>query len=434
MAAIAKKRTDFEQRVNASDCRVADFARYAQYEMNVEALYRKRSKRLKGRAARKMHFGQRRIIFLLDRATRRFPGDLALWLQYIEYAKSQEAHNVLGRVLTAALRLHPAKPQIWIYAARHSLETELGISEARGYMHRGLRFCSKSKELWIEYAKLEMVVLAKLSLRRAVLGIDKPAVAAKKDGGGWDESEGMIALPNVSDEDLGAAKEGGAEDEEGGALDMTALEDLDTNPAFNGEVEIAIFDRAMKEIPGDVGFADAFYDLFAQFAQAQCCGRLLQHVATHMLAMAPRHPRALWLGLQLPLRGVATTDPVFPGRLATVLSEVSTALDKTDSKSDLLLYFARYFTAVWQNAPHLDPGIRRILAAGLARGFKRAEREASAAPELYALWANFMANREMDGELEALQICERGLDKFPGDAGLLAVQQELRGYESSRGS
>ena len=421
MAAIAKKRTDFEQRVNASDCRVADFARYTQYEMNVEALYRKRSKRLKGRAARKMHFGQRRIIFLLDRATRRFPGDLALWLQYIEYAKSQEAHSVLGRVLTAALRLHPAKPQIWIYAARHSLETELGISEARGYMHRGLRFCSKSKELWIEYAKLEMVVLAKVSLRRAVLGIDKPAVAAKKDGGARDEDEDMIALPNVSDEDSGTAKKEGGE--EGGALDTMALKDLDTNPAFNGEVEIAIFDRAMKEIPGDVGFADAFYDLFAQFAQVQCCGRLLQHVVTHMLAMAPSHPRALWLGLQLPLRGVATTDPVFPRRLATVLSDVSTALDKTDSKSDLHLYFARYFAAVWRNAPHLDPGIRRILAAGLARGFKRAEREDSATPELYALWANFMANREMDG----LQICVRGLDKFPGDAGLLAVQQELRG-------
>ena len=369
MAAIAKKRMDFEQRVNASDCRVVDFARYVQYEMNVDALCRKRSKRLNGRA-RNMHFGQRRIIFTLDRATRRFPGDLALWLQYIEYSKSQRAHSVLARALTAALRLHPTKPQIWIYAARHALETNLDIPEARSHMQRGLRFCSKNKELWIEYAKLEMVFVVKVFLRRAVLGIDKPAATTKdggagdgdaKDGAAKDEDENIIALPNVSDEDSETAKK-----EE--ALDMMALKDPDTNPALNGEVAIAIFDRAMKEIRDDVGFAGAFYDLFAQFAQVKCCGRLLQHVVAHMLAMAPKHPRALWLGLQLPLWGLATTDPVFPGRLATVLSNVSTALDETDNKSDLHLYFARHFVAVWRDEPHLDPGIHRILAASLEIG------------------------------------------------------------------
>ena len=39
-------------------------------------------------------------------------------------------------------------------------------------MQRGTRFCTRNKDLWIEYAKLEMIYLAKIALRRKILGLD----------------------------------------------------------------------------------------------------------------------------------------------------------------------------------------------------------------------------------------------------------------------
>ena len=49
----------------------------------------------------KSHLGQRKIFFVLDRATRRFHGDIGLWIQYIEFAKKEGASRVLLKVFAS---------------------------------------------------------------------------------------------------------------------------------------------------------------------------------------------------------------------------------------------------------------------------------------------------------------------------------------------
>jgi hypothetical protein len=41
--------------------------------------------------------GPKRIRVLFERATRRF-GDLGLWIQYIEYSKSQDSAKLTGKL------------------------------------------------------------------------------------------------------------------------------------------------------------------------------------------------------------------------------------------------------------------------------------------------------------------------------------------------
>jgi U3 small nucleolar RNA-associated protein 6 len=350
--------------------------------MNLDALYRKRTKRLGIRA--RMHYGTRRIFFILDRATRKFPGDVPLWMQYVEFAKREKANGVLAKTLAAALKLHPAKPELWIYAARHAVEDKLDIVEGRSHMQRGLRFCKKNKAMWREYAKLEMVFVAKVFLRRKVLGIDQPKKAPQVEG--EDEDEDMMKLPEITGEDFETAKKDKS-------LDTMALENADTNPALNGALAIAIFDQAMKEIPGDVDFAADFYDLFAQFEQLKCCGRLLEHVVRYVLDVAPKNAKALWLGIQFPLRDVETTDPAFPGRLSTALASMAAAVVETDKRSELYLFFARYFTLLLRDSPELDPGIRKAITASLVKYYKQAEKEGEASAELHALRTDFNSLR-----------------------------------------
>ncbi|CCX04753.1 U3 small nucleolar RNA-associated protein 6-domain-containing protein [Pyronema domesticum] len=412
IAAITKKRTDFEHRINASGCSLNDFTRYVQYEMNLDALYRKRIKRMGIRT--RMHYGTKRIFFIFDRATRKFPGDVATWLKYIEYAKKEKANNVVAKVLSSALKLHPAKPDLWIYAAHHAMDDNLDISEARGHMQRGLRFCNKSKDMWREYAKLEMAFVAKVFIRRKVLGIDAPA---KKVDNQEEDDENMWKLPEVTGEELETMKKDKS-------LDTVALENVDTNPALNGALAIAIFDQAMKEIPGDLSFAEEFYNLFAKFTAVKCCEKLLIHTVKFMLDTVPRNARALWLGVHLGMFGVEPSDDVFPSRLQIAFEGMTAALTVTDNKKELYLSFTRHFTALLGANPDLNPVFRKAISASLSKYYKQAEAENEALPELYVRWAEFMMQRGK--REEAVVIIERGLSRYPGEGFLLGALEKIK--------
>ena len=82
-------------------------------------------------------------------------------------------------ILTDALRFHPPSADLWIYAAKYSLDDHADMSQARSYMQRGLRFCKSAKTLWIQYAKLELIYIAKLVARQQILGLDEASQQPK---------------------------------------------------------------------------------------------------------------------------------------------------------------------------------------------------------------------------------------------------------------
>ena len=168
--------------------------------MNLETLRRKRARRLGVKAS--AHTGQRRIFFVLDRATRKFHGDIGLWMQYADYARKQKAHKKVSQILTSLLRLHPTKPELWIYAASYAIEFQGDMTEARSYLQRGLRFCKRSKELWLEYAKLEMIYIAKIAARRRILGLDGGRQTLEQASNIDDPDADLIALPAITAEDI----------------------------------------------------------------------------------------------------------------------------------------------------------------------------------------------------------------------------------------
>ncbi|TGZ85177.1 U3 snoRNP protein [Ascodesmis nigricans] len=384
ITSITRKRSDFEHRINAPGCHVADFTRYAQYEMNLEALYRKRVKRLGIKA--RLHYGSRRIFFVLDRATRKFPGDLGLWIQYIEFAKKEKAASVLAKVFASALKLHPTKPELWIYAAEHALVQNADVTEARSHMQRGLRFNKKSKELWVEYAKLEMVFVAKVFLRRQLLGIDKKPETQSME----DEGDDSIKLPSISAAELDP--ELAKKDQ---SYDLMALENVDSNPALNGALATAIFDQAMREVPNDVDFAMSFFNLFLQFGQLKCTPRLLEHVVKYMLEVAPTNPQALWQAVRLPIIHVEPLDPIYPGRFAMALQNMQEALRKVEKRNDLHDPFVSHFVGVLQAEENLDEALTKALSGSVVRHIKLAEREEGLSPSLKASRVEFKKWKEM---------------------------------------
>ncbi len=326
--------------------------------MNLESLRRKRVKRLGVKTSG--HAGQRRIFFVLDRATRKFHGDVALWMQYIEFARKEKANKKLTQILTSVLRMHPTKPELWIYAAQYAMEEHADMTAARSYMQRGLRFCKTSKLLWLEFAKLEMIYISKIAARRKILGLDKPRVA--KEGDEMDEN--MITLPEITAEDINPSL--GRDD----SIDEVALQNLSATPALNGAIPMAIFDTAMRQFQNDAILGEKFFNMFANFEGLPCLSKMLQHVVEHMRNTTPNDTSTLTCYFREPIIGIDITSADFPAALGVSYERLKTSL-KQASRTFEVVSRAISWLLPMVKVQDIDPGVHTVLSVKLKQSIRR---------------------------------------------------------------
>jgi U3 small nucleolar RNA-associated protein 6 len=93
--------------------------RYYEYEWKLEQLRRCRRKArgITGKRSLADYGLLRRIHFIFDRATRKFKGNLSVWMAWLEFCKSSRSSRQVSKVVTRALKLHPTAPFLWAYAA-----------------------------------------------------------------------------------------------------------------------------------------------------------------------------------------------------------------------------------------------------------------------------------------------------------------------------
>lgn len=322
IASITSKRSNFEHILNARGSTPADYARYATYELNLDALRKKRCKRL-GVKAKNAFNGQRTIFFVLDRATKKFPGDMSLWMQYINFCKKEKANKKLANVFTRVLRLHPRSYGLWVLAAKHYAETQGDMGTARSYMQRGLRFCKDEKSLYMEYAKLEMVYLAKIAARRRILGLDE------KREEKIHEDEDMIALPTITAADFEVEGDTKGVEE----VDKDLLQRLANAPAFTGGIPVAIFDSAMSQVKHKPEAAEEFFNMVAEFDQVPSTPKILNHILDWLRSNAAASPETIICEAMHELFGVQSQSVNFPAALGRVLARVKAGSSKVPEKT-----------------------------------------------------------------------------------------------------
>ena len=278
----------------------------------------------------------------------------------MEYARKAKATNKFQTVLTSAIRLHPTKSELWLYAARWTLESEADMNGARSYMQRGTRFCTRSKDLWIEYAKLEMIYLAKIAMRRKILGLDidrtieAPEVEETAEDPGFATSQDMIAIPDFKNDSLRPSMIGRVK------VDSEAVKDPMTTPALNGAIPLAIFDAARKQPFFCATAAEDFFDMFASFTQVRCLPTILQHVLDSMMETYSADPCTCKCYIRQPLVGIDATSPEFPMALGSALDRIKESMEKTKDK-ELLAKKTKAWMEPILEIEDLDPGIQTVL-------------------------------------------------------------------------
>uniref|UniRef100_A0A7S2ZW34 U3 small nucleolar RNA-associated protein 6 N-terminal domain-containing protein n=1 Tax=Rhodosorus marinus TaxID=101924 RepID=A0A7S2ZW34_9RHOD len=175
LQSLVKKYRDMEQRILRQDATRRDYLRCVRHELNCELLLKTRFKRIgtKQKIRTKVKaLSNRRIIHTYNRAVKRFKGDTELWMQYARHCVKSGSSRAAGKVFARALALHPMNEDLWLAAWSWEFEGNTNTKTARRLAQRSLRAIPKSRKLWLEYFRLEMVYLSKLSARRKALGIE----------------------------------------------------------------------------------------------------------------------------------------------------------------------------------------------------------------------------------------------------------------------
>ena len=297
---------------------------------------------------------------IFDRATKKFPGDFEIWMQYLGYTRRQRALKKVSQILTAALRLHPQRSELWIYAAQFSLEEDANMTEARSYMQRGLRFCKSSPNIWLEYTRLELLYVAKIETRRQILGIDQPqseTPEGTKTDAGLDAD--MISLPRLSQNDINPSSDSIAE------VDTTILEKFEHSPVLSGAIPMAIFDAAMKQFDHDENVAKSVFDAVADFTDLGCQSKFLIHVVDDMLEHRNETWQSIVCHIKAAVTGLRSDDPRYPKALGVAVHRLRGYSSRLQScpkaREELEVWLDRLYAA-----DNIDPALQRVAQAAKA--------------------------------------------------------------------
>ena len=342
---------------------------------------------------------------ILNRATEKFHGDVGLWRLYLDYTRRQKAHKKTAEVMTKMLRMHPTNPGVWIYAAKYAAEEKGDMMEARDALQRGLRFCERDQDLWIQYGKLEMMFIAKIAKRRNILGLDQEErLAAQGDDKENGHDDDVVALPVISAEEF--------EDEDASRPRAKLSKDFKEDTILAGAMPLAVFDAGIKQFNFDAKFGTQFFDMIAEFEGLSCRLRLLNHILDTLRSQNSKSSAVLIRYIKLPVLGIKVDNPAFPpglGQSLSRLSEVSAHDFPAPTQADVYLQclecLAQYLTDL-----SLDDDIRQVIVLTLPK-----------------IWQNFsmvasdkdLESRERFSSFQA-RLGEVGLEELSESCRLLA--------------
>jgi hypothetical protein len=166
---IIKKQRDFEYRLQRRIVKESDFEAYIKFLKSLEELrFRRRSS---GMAM--VHSDVsivKRIHYLYQRVCYTFNTEL-LWLEYLHYCLDTKSFHQFTTLVSKGIQLDTSRLSLWLLAIQYEFKWG-SITNCRVLIQKSIRCNQESKELWIEYFRLEVLFMIKVLLRFKVLGLD----------------------------------------------------------------------------------------------------------------------------------------------------------------------------------------------------------------------------------------------------------------------
>ncbi|KAA1472793.1 hypothetical protein DENSPDRAFT_839159 [Dentipellis sp. KUC8613] len=405
---IMKKRTAFETALVRRVAKKADYLRYAAYEMQLEALRKKRVERLNLPPAPPSisdYALVRRQFYIFERALKKFKSDIPLWVQYIQVAKREGARALVGRITARALQLHPNTPALYILAASHELE-HLSPSAARTLLQRGIRLNADSVELWREYVKMELGFIEGLRRRWDLLGITLDTKGKGK--------EKAPESPNGGDDGENDESHLDQEAGEGMQIDEEAVDEGDAarQAILDGAIVKSVISSAAKALPR-IELFTALQQLLSTYPiPGPLRAALLDYLHELLKTTLPKDAAAVKLYATRALAGEVEGEELISG-LRSANEELQHALKEHGAENAELYDAYAAFVEDWCRRD-IDDDLKTYLISSL-----HALIRASAAPAPAALLAAHVV-ASLGGRTNSPEKTLRAARKYtkvrPGDA------------------
>ena len=170
---------------------------------------------------------------------------------------------------------------------------------------------------------------------------------------GDEMGDDMIALPDITEEDVNPTRNDGEIDEQ-------ALQNLNSTPALTGAIPIAIFDAAMKNFHNEDRFGAEFYEMVLEFRDAPCLQKILEHVVDTMRAHKPTSPRTQICYIKTPTAGIHVTSAEFPRALGSSLARLKESALTHDLAQEVVSWLQPI-----ADTENLDPSLKKVIQATL---------------------------------------------------------------------
>lgn len=366
---IVQKRRNHEYAISRPHSTRRDFLQYAGFEKTISTLFKRRLKRQRTKMLKrsqkttidkkrehenksKIHQAQiiigqseKRSCFIYSRAAHQFPGDTKLWIHYAKYCIENNMLKSAGRVFMKAIAYCGGHDEtIWLSTMAFHFDICMDTRTARAVAQRGLRMLPKNSSLWMEYFRMELFYLSRLTARRFAMGLTPDEqIEQNKDN---DDDDVNMEIEISDDEQNNLSEDIAPTDSE---ATKTSSDPVQKLAFWNGGVPLAVLKAACKKATLTDASLSQFYNLASQCPLVPV--ELLSQMISHLSEVFPKSSivqflseRVAWdcarvrLEREIAVKKSEANDPIDETELASMFSSQTDALLKmgSDTLTELL--------------------------------------------------------------------------------------------------
>ncbi|KAH9260994.1 hypothetical protein BASA81_000690 [Batrachochytrium salamandrivorans] len=172
---LVVKRREFESRLRRFELVKEDALEYIGFEMQLNKLVELRRQKRNAKYLSQFNFQKQfetKVNQVFDLLMKKFKGDLDLWVAAIEFAQSLGNDGRVSQICGKGIRLFPTKEMFWVVSAKHELERNSNVTQARQVLITALKTLPRNETVWLEYFRMEFLFVYQVLERREVQGLE----------------------------------------------------------------------------------------------------------------------------------------------------------------------------------------------------------------------------------------------------------------------
>ncbi|XP_073947394.1 U3 small nucleolar RNA-associated protein 6 homolog [Choristoneura fumiferana] len=160
---IARKRKEFEYRVQRRVKQKDDYVHYIAYELTLleDIALRRKNNNLHGKKKELEYAIAKRLNKVFKQFIYRFQNDLEIYFQYIKFCRSVGFDYAVSAIIGQMLQIHGDKPKMWQMASLWESEEQGNLETAKSFLLKGIHRHPESHELYLDLFKIEVLLACK---------------------------------------------------------------------------------------------------------------------------------------------------------------------------------------------------------------------------------------------------------------------------------